>query len=185
MVTKAQQEYINAQAAAQNLDFGDRVRLGLQGASLNTSDEIGAFARSAFGSGTYEDYLADERSELKSARSKPGSLKYEIGGAIVPALAAAPFTGGTSIPLTLVKAAALAGTEGLVAGLGCCSVYWRCIYSVNRWAVGFSQSSGFSWHRGLGRWSRREGRQHSRTLRRQTQKPRCRNCGFSACGVSC
>lgn len=122
-MNKAQRDFINAQAAAQNLDFGDRVRLALQGATLNTSDEIGAFARSAFGPGTYEDYLADERSELESARSKPGSLKYEIGGAIIPAVAAAPFTGGASIPLTagrwgLGKAAAIAGTEGLVAGLG-------------------------------------------------------------------
>ena len=122
-MNKAQQDFLNAQAAAQNLDWGDRVRLGLQGASLNTSDEIGAFARSAFGSGTYEDYLADERSELESARSKPGSLKYEIGGAFIPALAAAPFTGGASIPLTagrwgLGKAAAVAGAEGLAAGLG-------------------------------------------------------------------
>jgi hypothetical protein len=110
---------LNAKALEeQNLDFGDRVRLGMQGASLNTSDEIGALARSVFGSGTYKDYLADERSELESARSKPGSLKYEIGGAFVPALAAAPFTGGTSIPLNLVRATTLAGAEGLAAGLG-------------------------------------------------------------------
>ena len=116
-MNKAQQDFINAQAAAQNLDFGDRVRLGLQGATLNTSDEIGAFVRS-MGEGSYEDYLADERAKLESARSKPGSLKYEIGGAIVPALAAAPFTGGTSVPLTLGRAAVVAGTEGLAAGLG-------------------------------------------------------------------
>ena len=45
-MNKAQQDFINAQAAAQNLDFGDRVRLGFQGATLNTSDEIGAFVRS-------------------------------------------------------------------------------------------------------------------------------------------
>lgn len=116
-MNKAQQDFINAQAAAQNLDFGDRVRLGFQGATLNTSDEIGAFVRS-MGEGSYEDYLADERAKLESARSKPGSLKYEIGGAIVPALAAAPFTGGTSVPLTLGRAAVVAGTEGLAAGLG-------------------------------------------------------------------
>lgn len=118
MITRAQQDFLDAQAAAQNLDFGDRLRLAAQNATLNTSDEIGAFARSAFQQGTYEDYLADERAELESARSKPGSLKYEIAGSFVPALIAAPFTGGTSIPLTVGRGLAVAGAEGLAAGLG-------------------------------------------------------------------
>ena len=59
-LSKAQQEFINAQAAAQNLDFSDRARLAAQGASLNLSDEGFARIRSMGGSGTYEDYLADE-----------------------------------------------------------------------------------------------------------------------------
>jgi hypothetical protein len=112
-------QQLNAEALeAQKLDAGDRITLGLQGASLNTSDEIGAFAKSRFGDRTYEDLLAEERSKLESARSKPGSLKYEIGGAFLPAAIAAPFTGGASIPLTLGKATAVAGIEGLAAGIG-------------------------------------------------------------------
>ena len=117
-LSKAQQEFINAQAAAQNLDFSDRARLAAQGASLNLSDEGFARIRSMGGSGTYEDYLADERFQLESARNKPGSLKYEIGGAMVPALASAPFTGGTSIPLTATRLATLGGSQSLASGLG-------------------------------------------------------------------
>lgn len=117
-LSKEQQEFLNEQAAAQNLDFSDRARLSAQGASFNLSDEVLARIRSMGGSGTYKDYLADERSELESARSKSGSLKYEIGGAMVPALLAAPFTGGTSIPLTAARLATLGGTQALASGLG-------------------------------------------------------------------
>jgi hypothetical protein len=99
------------------LTFADRARLAAQGGLFNFSDEGIALFRSLIGE-DYETALADERAELEAARGKEGSLKYEIGGAIIPALAAAPFTGGTSIPLTVARLAALGGTQALAAGIG-------------------------------------------------------------------
>jgi hypothetical protein len=68
---------------------------------MNFSDEFFAMVRSAVGDETYEEAVKDEREKLKKAQDKPGSLKYEIGGAMAPALALAPFTGGSSIPATV------------------------------------------------------------------------------------
>ena len=85
-----------------DLDFSEKARLSAQGALFNLSDEGLALLRSLLGE-DYDAAVADERAKLEAARDKPGSLKYEIGGAIVPALAAAPFTGGASIPLTALR----------------------------------------------------------------------------------
>jgi hypothetical protein len=99
------------------LTLSDKARLVAQGGLFNFSDEGIAYFRSLLGE-EYETALAEERASLADARSKEGSTKYEIGGAIVPALAAAPFTGGASIPLTVARLAALGGTQALVAGVG-------------------------------------------------------------------
>jgi hypothetical protein len=105
--------------ADQDLNWGDRARLGLQGASFNLSDEALAKFQSLFpGRGTYEENVAEQRRKIESARSKPGSFKYELGGAMVPALLAAPFTGGASVPLTAARLGTLGGTQALTAGLG-------------------------------------------------------------------
>lgn len=107
---------IEAKLALQNLTFTDRARLISQGALMNFSDEFFAMVRSAVGDETYDEAVADERQKLKLAQDKPGSLKYEIGGAMAPAFALAPFTGGTSIPAGVARYAI--GTGGKIATQG-------------------------------------------------------------------
>ena len=101
------------------LNYSDRLRLLAQGALMNFSDEFFAMIRS-IGTETYEEAVADEREELKKAQAKEGSLKYEIGGAMAPALALAPFTGGASIPATVGRYAIGTGgrlmTQGAIQG---------------------------------------------------------------------
>jgi len=114
------QKLIDAKLALQNLTFADRARLMAQGALMNFSDEFFAMVRSAVGDETYEEAVADERFKLSKAQDKPGSLKYEIGGAMLPALGLAPFTGGSSIPATVGRYAIGTGgklmTQGAVQG---------------------------------------------------------------------
>ncbi len=96
----------------------DKVRLIAQGALLNYSDEAIAGVKSLFSDKDYDEIVAIERNILDKARDKDGSLKYEMGGALAPALLAIPFTGGTSVPLTFGRVALLSGGQGLVASLG-------------------------------------------------------------------
>ena len=109
-----------AKLQLEKLTVPDRLRLLSQGALMNFSDEFFAMVRSAVGDETYEEAVADERLKLSKAQDKPGSLKYEIGGAMAPALALAPFTGGTSIPATVGRYAIGTGarlaTQGAVQG---------------------------------------------------------------------
>ena len=111
---------IDAKIALQDLTFADRARLMAQGALMNFSDEFFAMVRSAIGSETYDEALGEERESLKKAQEKEGSLKYEIGGAMAPALALAPFTAGTSIPATVGRYAIGTGgklmTQGAIQG---------------------------------------------------------------------
>lgn len=111
---------IDTKIALQDLTFSDRARLMAQGALMNFSDEFFAMVRSALGSETYEEAVGEEREALKKAQQKEGSLKYEIGGAMAPALALAPFTGGTSIPATLgryvIGTGSKLATQGAVQG---------------------------------------------------------------------
>ncbi len=96
----------------------DKVRLIAQGALLNYSDEAIAGIKSLFSDKDYDEIVAIERNILDKARDKDGSLKYEMGGALAPALLAIPFTGGMSVPLTFGRVALLSGGQGLVASLG-------------------------------------------------------------------
>jgi hypothetical protein len=89
----------DARLLANKLSWADRARLMSQGFMMNFSDEFFAGLR-ALGDETYEEAVADEREKLKKAQSKEGSLKYEIGGAVLPALALTPFTGGGSLAAT-------------------------------------------------------------------------------------
>jgi len=99
------------------LTFSEKARLAAQGALFNFSDEGAGLFRSLLGE-DYDEAVADERAQLETARGKDGSLKYEIGGAMLPAIAAAPFTGGSSIPLTVARLAAMGGSQALASGLG-------------------------------------------------------------------
>src|SRR6056300_239222 len=107
---------IDAKIALQDLTFPDRARLLAQGALMNFSDEFFALVRSTLGDETYEEAVGKEREALKKAQQKEGSLKYEIGGAMAPALALAPFTAGTSIPSTLGRYAIGTGGKLMTQG---------------------------------------------------------------------
>ena len=117
---------------ASGLTLADKSRLTASGALFSFSDETAAAVRSVLGGSVrregrriffdtdapYDEALADERAKLKAARDKPGSLKYELGGAIVPGLIAAPFTGGASIPMTAGRLAAFGGSQALATAVG-------------------------------------------------------------------
>lgn len=108
------QKLIEAQLAMQELTFADRARLMSQGALMNFSDEFFAMVRS-IGTETYDEAILDEREKLKKAQGKDGSLKYEIGGAMLP-LALAPFTGGATVAPTVARY--VIGTGGKLATQG-------------------------------------------------------------------
>ena len=105
---------IEAKLAMQELNFADRARLISQGALMNFSDEFFAMIRS-IGTETYDEAITDERDKLKKAQGKDGSLKYEIGGAMLP-LALAPFTGGATVAPTIARY--VIGTGGKLATQG-------------------------------------------------------------------
>ena len=106
------------------LTMADRARLTATGLLFNWADEAIAGVKALSPDVTYEEALTDEREKLKSAQSKEGSLKYEIGGAFIPtvaALAAAPFTGGTSAAATTptwMRLLGIGATQGLAMGTG-------------------------------------------------------------------
>ena len=106
------------------LTMSDRAKLAATGLLFNYADEAIAGIKALSPNVTYEEALAGERAQIKAAQEKPGSLKYEIGGALIPAvagLAAAPFTGGTSAAATAPTWARLLGigaAQGLAAGTG-------------------------------------------------------------------
>ena len=111
----AEQDIVDPEGT--DLTLSEKARLAAQGALLNFSDEIAAAFR-ALGEETYAEAVADERSILEEARAKEGSLKYELGGAVLPAIAAAPFTGGASIPVTMGRMAATGAAAGLTSAVG-------------------------------------------------------------------
>jgi len=106
------------------LTMADRARLTATGLLFNWADEAIAGVKALSPNVTYDEALADERAELKSAQAKPGSLKYEIGGAIIPAAGAAlaaPFTGGTSLAATAptwMRLLGIGATQGFAMGTG-------------------------------------------------------------------
>jgi len=91
-----------------------RVRAMAQGASFGGADEIEARATSLLTGRPYDEVLAEIREKLKAyQKAEPiKSALYEGGGAILPALAAAPFTGGGSIPATALRMGLLGAAEG-------------------------------------------------------------------------
>jgi len=106
------------------LTMADRARLTATGLLFNWADEAIAGVKALSPNVTYDEALTDEREKLKSAQSKEGSLKYEIGGAFVPtavALAAAPFTGGSSAAATAptwMRLLGIGATQGFAMGTG-------------------------------------------------------------------
>jgi len=106
------------------LTMSDRAKLIATGLLFNFADEAIAGIKALSPDITYDEALAKERSQIKSAQEKEGSLKYEIGGAFIPtavALAAAPFTGGTSVATTAptwMRLLGIGATQGFTMGLG-------------------------------------------------------------------
>jgi len=110
------------------LTMADRARLTATGLLFNFADEAIAGVKALSPDVTYDEALEEEREKLKSAQSKEGSLKYEVGGAIIPAVGTtiasavgAPFTGGTSLAASVPLWARLLGlgaAQGFVMGAG-------------------------------------------------------------------
>jgi hypothetical protein len=103
---------------ASGLTLAEKSRLAAHGALFSSSDEAAAALRSVLGGVPYDEALAEERAKLEAARDKPGSFKYELGGAIVPGLLAAPFTAGTSVPMTMGRLAFFGGSQALASAVG-------------------------------------------------------------------
>jgi hypothetical protein len=117
---------------ASGLTLAEKSRLAAHGALFSFSDEAAAALRSVLGGSVrreggriffdtdapYDEALAEERAKLEAARDKPGSFKYELGGAIVPGLLAAPFTAGTSVPMTMGRLGFFGGSQALASAVG-------------------------------------------------------------------
>ena len=91
--------------AEKELSTEDKVRLGAAGLLMDFADEGEAFLESIFSGGSdlpfserYAKNLKENQQALKSARSKDGSLKYEIGGAVIPGLLTLPLGGAGFAP---------------------------------------------------------------------------------------
>ena len=88
----------------EDMTLGDILRLTGAGTLMGWGDELEAGFKSIFpGGGTYAEELKDAQKKLEEARDKDEYSLLEMGTAMVPALATAPFTGGASIPLTMAR----------------------------------------------------------------------------------
>jgi hypothetical protein len=98
----------------------DRARLLAQGAALGFGDEIEASVRAMSPNVTYEEAINKIRASISGAKEAfpIQAAAWEVGGALIPGLAAAPFTGGGSLIPTLGRAAAIGAAEGGIYGLG-------------------------------------------------------------------
>jgi len=93
----------------------ERVILTGQGLTFDWGDELVARVKSISPNLSYEEALAFERQMLNIAREKPGSLKYELAGSLIPTLVGlslTPFTGGAS---GLASVPALTRLAGVLA----------------------------------------------------------------------
>tara|TARA_B100000787_G_scaffold169742_1_gene162071 strand:+ start:2008 stop:3903 length:1896 start_codon:yes stop_codon:yes gene_type:complete len=117
-------------ALIKKLQGGDidkaQVRSFFQGLTFGFSDEIEAGARSIF-SETYDEAVGEIRGKLSDYQEAfpIESAAYEVGGAIVPAIAATVLTGGAAAPAvggSLVRTggrlALIGGAEGAATALG-------------------------------------------------------------------
>ena len=95
----------------------ERVRTFAQGATVGAADEIEAWFRSMTGE-PYDEAVGDIRQRLSNyKRAYPySSAAYEMAGAAIPGIAAAPITGGSSILATAGRTAMIGGVEGGIYG---------------------------------------------------------------------
>jgi hypothetical protein len=121
LIEKVERRMAEEQAAPRQ-----RTRTALQGLTFGFSDEAEAALRSIFSPQSYSENVADIRGSLEAYKqSRPGeALAYEIGGAVLPtvaALAAAPFTGGTSTAVaapTIARLARVGAGQGALTAIG-------------------------------------------------------------------
>ena len=102
------------------MSTAQKARLIGQGAALGFGDEIEAAIRAMSPNVTYSEAIDEIRSSISEAKEAfpLESAGYEIGGAFIPGLAAAPFTGGGSLIPTMGRAAAIGAAEGAIYGIG-------------------------------------------------------------------
>jgi hypothetical protein len=98
-----------------------RVRTAAQGATFGTADEIEAALTAPFTGRTMEEQRQNIMGKVKAyQKDQPlASLGYEALGGLAPGIALAPYTGGTSLSLTipsLLRTAGVSGVEGGVTG---------------------------------------------------------------------
>tara|TARA_R110000868_G_C10940562_1_gene767033 strand:- start:8 stop:2161 length:2154 start_codon:yes stop_codon:yes gene_type:complete len=95
--------------APSSMEFLTKARLMSQGATLGFADEIIARIRSMSPDVTYDEAVSEERDIIKQSRKlfPKTAIAYELGGALVPGLLAAPFTGGASLAPAAARGAAL------------------------------------------------------------------------------
>ena len=98
----------------------DRARLIAQGAALGYGDEIEALIRSMSPDVTYDEAVDEIRKSIDVAKERfpIQATALEVGGALIPGIAAAPFTAGGSLVPTLGRAAAVGAVEGAIYGSG-------------------------------------------------------------------
>ena len=102
-----------------------RIRQFAQGATMGTADEAEALVQSQLKGTKYEDELSAIRGKLSAYKKAypVESAGYEVGGAIAPAIAAAPFTGGGSLAVGAAQASPalsrlmmMGGAQGGITG---------------------------------------------------------------------
>ena len=109
----------NVKLEEEDLTSGDVARLLGSGFLFGFADEIEAGFKSILPSGkSYAEELKDSQAKLDEARAKDDYSMIEMGGAVVPALAAAPFTGGASIPATMARLGFIGAGQGAITALG-------------------------------------------------------------------
>lgn len=126
-LTKKQREILE-QSIAQAAEADERreavptqrTRAFAQGVTFGFADELEARARALATGQSYEEALEEIRAKLKGYQeARPSeAFGYEMAGAIAPALAAAPFTGGTGTAAILAQrgaTGAAAKTLGVAA----------------------------------------------------------------------
>ena len=108
-----------AEGTPDEMTWGQAANQFAQGFTFNFSDEMKAGIQSVFSNKTYSELVDSERAELKKTQQQfpMQSLAYQAGGAIGSGLAAAPFTGGTSLLATGGKLALQGGqtAKGMMA----------------------------------------------------------------------
>lgn len=106
----AAEELAQAAMALRQPPQRERLRAIGQGLTLGFGDEIMAGVRALSPNQTYDAALEDERSRLSDYRENfpASSAAYEVGGAVLPAIGAGTFTGGTGTGAVMGATAARA-----------------------------------------------------------------------------